>query len=74
MLATSSDPQMAHNAISYNTEDGTTFINTPLSDSTLINSNIIIPIDKMLAQVFIDKSFYQSDRSRPLTSGIRIYP
>jgi len=49
MLATSSDPQMAHNAISYNTEDGTTFINTPLSDSTLISSNIIIPIDKMLA-------------------------
>lgn len=49
MLATSTDPQKASNAVSYNSEDGTTFINMPPSDSTLISSNIIIPIDKMLA-------------------------
>ncbi len=49
MLATSSDPQFATNAVSYNTEDGTTFIDMLPSDSTLITSDIIIPIDKMLA-------------------------
>jgi len=49
MLATSSDPQCAANAVSYNAEDGTTFIDMQPSDSTLINSNIIIPIDKVLA-------------------------
>ncbi len=49
MLATSSDPQCAANAVSYNTEDGTTFIDMPPAVGTSINSNIIIPIDKMLA-------------------------
>jgi hypothetical protein len=49
MLATSKDPQCASNAISYNAEDGTTFIEEAPSDNTLISSNIIIPIDKILA-------------------------
>jgi hypothetical protein len=49
MVATSSDPQFASNAVSYNAEDGTTFIDMPPSDTTSISANIIIPIDKMLA-------------------------
>jgi hypothetical protein len=49
MLATSTDPQLASNAVSYNAEDGTTFMDMPPADSTVISSNIIIPIDKMLA-------------------------
>ncbi len=60
MLATSSDPQCAANAVSYNTEDGTTFIDMPPAVGTSINSNIIIPIDKILAQ--------------PGCEGITIYP
>lgn len=49
MLATSTDPQLASNAVSYNAEDGTTFMDMPPSDETLISTNIIIPIDKILA-------------------------
>lgn len=49
MLATSTDPQIASNALSYNAEDGTTFIDASPSDDTSISSNIIIPTDKMLA-------------------------
>ncbi|MBC9912557.1 ankyrin repeat domain-containing protein [Chitinophaga varians] len=49
MLATSKDPQCASNAVSYNAEDGTTFIDEEPSDNTIISSNIVIPIDKVLA-------------------------
>jgi len=49
MLATSKDPQCASNAISYNGEDGTTFVNQEPADNTVITTDIIIPIDKMLA-------------------------
>lgn len=49
MLATSKDPQCASNAVSYNAEDGTTFKDIVPSDNTLTSSNIVIPIDGVLA-------------------------
>ncbi|WP_109698201.1 ankyrin repeat domain-containing protein [Chitinophaga deserti] len=49
MLATSTDPQCATNAVSYQAEDGLTFIGMQPEDSTEISCNITIPIDTMLA-------------------------
>jgi len=49
MLATSQDPQMATNAISYGAEDGTSFIGIePVADGE-IDANIVLPIDRFLA-------------------------
>ncbi|MBV8253959.1 MAG: ankyrin repeat domain-containing protein [Chitinophaga sp.] len=49
VLATSTDPQCATNAVSYSAEDGTVFIDIVPPDSTTISSHIILPTDKMLA-------------------------
>lgn len=49
MLATSTDPQMAANAVSYNSEDGTSFMGIEPVQGDIISSNIMIPIDKVLA-------------------------
>ncbi|SEW46138.1 Ankyrin repeat-containing protein [Chitinophaga sp. YR573] len=49
MLSTSSDPQMATNAVSYGSDDGTSFIGQEPVDKTTIETNITIPIDGYLA-------------------------
>lgn len=49
MLSTSQDPQMATNAISYGAEDGTFFWGQKPNSNRTISSNIVIPIDGVLA-------------------------
>lgn len=49
MLSTSTDPQMATNAVSYGSDDGTSFIGQEPVNKATIETNIIIPIDGYLA-------------------------
>jgi hypothetical protein len=49
LIATSKDPQMATNAVSYGAENGLAFIGMKPVDDTVISSNIVIPTDKILA-------------------------
>ncbi len=49
MLSTSQDPQMATNAISYGAEDGTFFWGQKPNSNRTISSNIVLPIDGVLA-------------------------
>jgi hypothetical protein len=49
VLSTSKDPQMAANAVSYNQEDGISFIGQEPEDERIIEANISIPIDSLLA-------------------------
>ncbi len=48
VLSTSKDPQMAENALSYNTEDGTSFIGLLPREQNTIPANIGFPIDGRL--------------------------
>ncbi len=49
MLSTSQDPQMAANAVSYNSDDGTSFINQEPESGSEIAAEISLPVDPMLA-------------------------
>ncbi|MCX6317065.1 MAG: ankyrin repeat domain-containing protein [Bacteroidetes bacterium] len=49
MVSTSTDPQMAHNAISYSAEDGTSFWGHKPDLNRTIPSTVILPIDGYLA-------------------------
>jgi hypothetical protein len=49
MLSTSTDPQMATNAVSYGSDDGTSFIGQEPANKTTIETDITIPIDGYLA-------------------------
>lgn len=49
MTATSSDPRMAANAVSYNNEDGISFAGIEPADTTVIDAHISVPIDQVLA-------------------------
>lgn len=49
MLSTSKDPQMATNAVSYGSDDGTSFIGQEPGDHTSIETEISFPIDGLLA-------------------------
>jgi hypothetical protein len=49
MLSTSQDPQMAANAVSYNSDDGTSFINQEPESGNEITAEISFPTDPMLA-------------------------
>ena len=49
MLATSQDPQMAANAISYRSDDGTSFINQQPESSNEITAEISFSVDPILA-------------------------
>jgi hypothetical protein len=49
MLSTSTDPQMATNAVSYGSDDGTSFIGQEPGDNTIIETEIVIPVDGQLA-------------------------
>ncbi len=48
MLSTSQDPQMAANAISFGSDDGTSFINQEPESANEINAEISLPIDPIL--------------------------
>lgn len=49
MLSTSQDPQMAANAISFNADDGTSFINQEPESSHEITADISLRVDPLLA-------------------------
>lgn len=49
MLATSQNPQMAANAVSYSSDDGTSFINQEPESGNEITAEISFPVDPILA-------------------------
>lgn len=49
MISTSQDPQMATNAVSYRSEDGTTFWTQMPDKDRSITSDIVLPVDGKLA-------------------------
>jgi hypothetical protein len=48
MTSTSKNEQMAMNAVSYNSEDGRSFVGQPTADQEVISAAIKLPIDKVL--------------------------